>query len=61
MPYFNFIDGILTQYGLPKELKYLAVIESDLKTNALSSAGASGLAVYGLYRKRLRIEVNQNQ
>jgi len=42
MPYFNFIDGILTQYGLPKELKYLAVIESDLKTNALSSAGARG-------------------
>src|SRR5690606_27432417 len=26
-PYFNFIDGILTQYGLPTELKYLAVIE----------------------------------
>lgn len=42
VPYFNFIDGILKQYGLPKELKYLAVIESDLKSNALSSAGALG-------------------
>jgi len=42
VPYFNFIDGILTQYGLPKELKYLAVIESDLKSDALSSAGALG-------------------
>lgn len=42
LTYFNFIDGILTQYGLPKELKYLAVIESDLKANALSSAGARG-------------------
>lgn len=41
-PYFNLIDGILTQYGLPHELKYLAVIESDLKSNALSHAGASG-------------------
>ncbi|MGN6531091.1 MAG: lytic transglycosylase domain-containing protein [Ginsengibacter sp.] len=41
-PYFNFIDGILVQYGLPKELKYLAVIESDLKSNALSVAGARG-------------------
>lgn len=41
-PYFNLIDGILTQYGLPHELKYLAVIESDLKSNALSSAGARG-------------------
>lgn len=42
LPYFNLIDGILTQYGLPKELKYLAVIESDLKSNALSVAGARG-------------------
>ena len=42
LPYFNLIDGILTQYGLPKELKYLAVIESDLKSNALSNVGARG-------------------
>jgi len=41
-PYFNLIDGILSMYGLPHELKYLAVIESDLKSNALSSAGARG-------------------
>lgn len=41
-PYFNLIDGILSQYGLPRELKYLAVIESDLKSTALSSAGARG-------------------
>ena len=40
--YFNFIDGILSSYGLPTELKYLAVIESNLKSNALSSAGARG-------------------
>ena len=42
LPYFNLIDGILIQYGLPKELKYLAVIESDLKSNALSVKGARG-------------------
>ncbi|MCO5284795.1 MAG: lytic transglycosylase domain-containing protein [Chitinophagaceae bacterium] len=41
-PYFNLIDDILSQYGLPHELKYLAVIESDLKSNALSIAGARG-------------------
>ena len=41
-PYFDMMDGILTQYNLPKELKYLAVIESYLKTNARSSAGAVG-------------------
>ena len=42
MPYFNLIDNIFTQYGLPKELKYLAVIESNLKTGATSWVGASG-------------------
>jgi membrane-bound lytic murein transglycosylase D len=41
-PYFDMMDGILTQYNLPKELKYLAVIESYLKTNARSRAGAVG-------------------
>ncbi len=42
MPYFNLIDNILTQYGLPKELKYLAVIESNLSTAATSRVGAGG-------------------
>lgn len=41
-PYFDMMDAILTQYGLPKELKYLAVIESYLKTYAVSWAGAVG-------------------
>ncbi len=41
-PYFNLIDGILTQYGLPRELKYLAVIESNLKPTSISWAGAVG-------------------
>jgi membrane-bound lytic murein transglycosylase D len=40
--YFNLIDNILSQYGLPRELKYLAVIESDLKSQALSWKGARG-------------------
>lgn len=41
-PYFRLIDGILAQFGLPSELKYLAVIESNLKPTALSWAGAVG-------------------
>ena len=41
-PYFNMIDGILKKYGLPTELKYLAVIESELKPTATSWAGAVG-------------------
>lgn len=39
---FNFIDNIFSGYGLPKELKYLAVIESDLNANAMSWVGARG-------------------
>jgi membrane-bound lytic murein transglycosylase D len=36
------MDSIFSRYGLPIELKYLAVIESDLKTSALSRVGAAG-------------------
>jgi len=42
MPYFNLIDNILSQYGLPRELKYVAVIESNLRTGATSWVGAAG-------------------
>ncbi|MBK8494331.1 MAG: lytic transglycosylase domain-containing protein [Chitinophagaceae bacterium] len=33
---------MLSQYGLPRELKYLAVIESNLSTKATSWVGAGG-------------------
>jgi membrane-bound lytic murein transglycosylase D len=62
MPYFNFIDGILSQYGLPKELKYLAVIESNLKSTALSSAGARGPWQFMPYTaKDYGLIVNENE
>ncbi len=41
-PYFTLIENILQQYGLPKELKYIAVIESNLSTAATSPVGAGG-------------------
>ncbi|MFM8806597.1 MAG: lytic transglycosylase domain-containing protein [Sphingomonadales bacterium] len=41
-PYFDMMDQVLRQYGLPPQLKYLAVIESGLKSNAVSWAGAVG-------------------
>ena len=60
LPYFNLIDGILTQYGLPKELKYLALIESDLKSNALSIVGARGPWQFMSYTaKDYGLKVNQ--
>ena len=41
-PYFNLIENVLAQYGLPKELKYIAVIESNLSSTATSNKGAGG-------------------
>jgi membrane-bound lytic murein transglycosylase D len=42
LPYFNMMDAIMVQHGLPRELKYLAIIESKLKSTATSWAGAVG-------------------
>lgn len=39
---FSTIDRVLKQYSIPKELKYLAVIESALLQNARSPVGAVG-------------------
>ncbi len=41
-PYFNLMDQVLDQHGVPKEMKYLAVIESGLRADALSRTGALG-------------------
>jgi membrane-bound lytic murein transglycosylase D len=41
-PYFDMMDVILSQHGIPREMKYLAVIESHLKSYAVSWAGAVG-------------------
>lgn len=41
-PYLDMMDDVLSKHGLPKELKYLAVIESGLKYNAISWSGAVG-------------------
>ena len=39
---FAIIDSVLDHYNLPLQLKYLAVIESELKTTAVSRVGAKG-------------------
>jgi membrane-bound lytic murein transglycosylase D len=42
--YFPIIEDIFDFYGLPSELKYMAVIESALNPNAVNShSGATGL------------------
>ena len=39
---FALIDSILSKHDLPVQLKYLAVVESELKTKAISRVGAVG-------------------
>jgi membrane-bound lytic murein transglycosylase D len=41
-PFFDRIDKIFSSRDLPVGLKYLAVIESDLKSSATSRVGAAG-------------------
>lgn len=58
--YFPLFESKLDQYGIPRELKYLAVVESALNPRAGSWAGASGLwqfmpatgAEYGLRKNQ---------
>lgn len=39
---FGMMDSVFISYGLPAELKYLAVVESELKSTATSRVGAKG-------------------
>jgi len=39
---FRLIDSVFSRYGLPREMKYLAVVESQLKATAVSRVGAKG-------------------
>ncbi len=57
-PYLDLYDNILTVYGLPREMKYLSVIESSLGANLVSWAGAAGpwqLMPYEARRFGLRV------
>ena len=39
---FTIIDSVMSHYDLPVELRYLAVIESELRATAVSRVGAKG-------------------
>ncbi|MFP5041531.1 lytic transglycosylase domain-containing protein [Parasediminibacterium sp. JCM 36343] len=57
-PYFDVYDNILSQYGVPVEMKYLSVIESHLQSRLTSWAGAVGpwqLMDYEAKRYGLRV------
>ena len=56
--YFPFFEEIFDKYGLPFELKYMAIIESALNPRARSRAGAMGLWQFMLgTAKGLNLEV----
>lgn len=57
--YFEMFEEKLAQYGLPIELKYLAVIESGLRPQVKSHAGALGLWQF-MYRTGLYYGLNEN-
>lgn len=41
--YLKTIDKVFIQHNIPVELKYMAIVESKLKTNAASGVGAVGV------------------
>lgn len=59
--YFPIFEQILVEEGVPKELKYAAVVESALIPNIMSRAGAVGLwqFMYGT-GKQYNLEINGN-
>lgn len=61
-PYFNLIAKVFDQFGIPQELKYLAVIESGLNTHARSRAGAVGTwQLMAGTARLLGLQVNRHQ
>ena len=44
---FKLMDAMFKKYQLPSDLKYLAVVESELKYNAVSKVGAVGYCLGG--------------
>lgn len=58
---FREIEPILRENGVPDDLKYLAVIESNLDPSSVSPAGASGLwQLMSATAREYGLEVNTN-
>lgn len=59
--FFPQVEPILKSYGLPDDLKYLMVIESNLDPQSVSSAGAAGLWQFtAATARQYGLEVNSN-
>jgi membrane-bound lytic murein transglycosylase D len=52
--YFPIYEKAFREAGIPEEIKFLSIVESELKSNAVSRVGATGpVAIYGRYRQGL--------
>lgn len=61
-PFFSVMNKVFDQFGIPDDLKYLAVIESSLNTRARSYAGAVGTWQFMASTARLLgLTVNKNR
>ncbi len=58
--FFPIFESILAQYGIPEEMKYLAVVESALNPFAVSRVGATGPWQF-MYSTALRYNLNINK
>ena len=59
--YFPVFENIFAQYGLPSELKYLAIPESALNPYAVSRSGAVGLwQLMPVTARELHLTINEN-
>lgn len=58
---FPIVEPILREYGIPDDIKYIMVIESNLDPTSVSRAGAAGLWQFMTASARERgLEVNAN-
>ncbi|RYZ20057.1 MAG: hypothetical protein EOO10_23635, partial [Chitinophagaceae bacterium] len=57
--YFQTIDKVFDQHGIPSQLKYLAIVESELHTHAKSKVGARGMwQLMPVTAKELGLRIN---
>lgn len=59
--YFPIVEPVIRSYGMPDDIKYLMVIESNLDPRAVSTAGAAGLWQFTeATGRQYGLEVNSN-
>lgn len=59
--YYPIFDEVFSQYGIPREMKHLSIVESALNPHAVSRAGATGLWQFMYYTAKVYgLQINQH-